>query len=105
MPGQQPDIEAIFYAARQKPPAERPAYLDEACGGDAELRQRVEQYLSAQENIGSFLEEPIVQRPAADLPGQSSTDNTVTESSPEVADGASLDFLSLSQKPDSLGRL
>jgi serine/threonine-protein kinase len=39
--------ETIFTAARQKPtPAERAAYLDEACAGDAELRKRVETLLS-----------------------------------------------------------
>jgi serine/threonine protein kinase/tetratricopeptide (TPR) repeat protein len=52
------DIEAIFFAARQKQPWDRAAYLDEACGADTGLRQRVEQFLSAQADIGSFLEAP-----------------------------------------------
>ena len=35
--------ETIFEAAIQKPnPAERAAYLEGACGGDLELRRRVE---------------------------------------------------------------
>jgi WD40 repeat protein/serine/threonine protein kinase len=50
------DIEAIFFEAQQKPAGERAAYLDEACANDAELRQRVERFLGAQAEIGSFLE-------------------------------------------------
>lgn len=36
-------IKAIYLAAAEKAtPAERATYLDEACAGDADLRQRVE---------------------------------------------------------------
>ncbi len=36
-----PDVKSIFgRAAEIDSPAERAAYLDEACGGDAELRRR-----------------------------------------------------------------
>jgi tetratricopeptide (TPR) repeat protein/serine/threonine protein kinase len=42
--------------------AERSAYLDRACAGDAALRQRVEALLAASAQAGSFL-----QQPAADL--------------------------------------
>jgi WD40 repeat protein/serine/threonine protein kinase len=51
-----PDLEAIFFAACQKPPPEQAAYLDEVCRNDPVLRQRAEQFLSAQLDIGSFLE-------------------------------------------------
>jgi serine/threonine protein kinase/Tfp pilus assembly protein PilF len=71
-----PDLEAIFFAARQQEPQNRAAYLDEACGEDAELRQRVEQFLAAQADIGSFLESPAaasliatVDEPISDRPG------------------------------------
>jgi serine/threonine protein kinase len=53
-----PDVEEIYFAARQKPPADRAVYLDEVCGGNPELRRRVDQFLSAQLEIGSFLERP-----------------------------------------------
>jgi serine/threonine protein kinase len=43
------NLEAIFLAAVGKPSGERSAYLDEACGGDLDLRRRVEQLLSAHE--------------------------------------------------------
>src|SRR5271156_6428228 len=52
-----PDRElAIFSAARRLPAAERAAYLDEACAGDAALRQRVEELIQAGEESGAFLE-------------------------------------------------
>jgi WD40 repeat protein/serine/threonine protein kinase len=56
-----PDIEAVFFAARQKEPADRTAYLDQVCAGKPELRRRIEQLLSAQAEIGSFLEAPASQ--------------------------------------------
>src|SRR5262245_25111388 len=58
MVGKRPDLEAIFFAARQQEPQNRAAYLDEVCGEDAALRQRVEQFLAAQADLGSFLEPP-----------------------------------------------
>jgi len=36
-------------------PEEREQYLDEVCGDDAELRQRVEELLAAQEQSDDFL--------------------------------------------------
>jgi serine/threonine protein kinase len=46
----------IFIAARHiASPADRHAYLAQACGSDAELRQRVEELLQAEDQAGSFL--------------------------------------------------
>jgi serine/threonine protein kinase/tetratricopeptide (TPR) repeat protein len=53
------DLEAVFYAAQHKEAEERAAYLDEVCADDPALRQRVEQFLSAQAEIGSFLEPAV----------------------------------------------
>ena len=39
-------------------PADRTSYLDEACLGNAELRNRVEDLLRAHENAGRFMESP-----------------------------------------------
>src|SRR4030095_6690165 len=36
------EIDRIFAAALERDAAERPAFLDEACGGDAQLRKEVE---------------------------------------------------------------
>ncbi len=52
-------VEALFFAALEKPTAEeRVAYLDEACGGDPDLRRRVERLLDAHPEVGSCLEPP-----------------------------------------------
>jgi serine/threonine protein kinase/tetratricopeptide (TPR) repeat protein len=60
--------EAIFFAALERPPAERAAFLDQACAGDAGLRGRIERMLAAQSHLGGFLDPP--QAPAAPDPGQ-----------------------------------
>jgi serine/threonine protein kinase len=76
----------IFLAALERDdPTERAAYLDQACGADATLRQRVEALLRSHERATDFLEVPVVEQLAGD-------------------DGG-LDFLAPSQKPDSLGCL
>src|SRR4051812_9665539 len=49
----------IFIAALQKEdPAQRRAYLDEACARQPDLRRQVEHLLRLHEGAGSFLEEP-----------------------------------------------
>ena len=52
-----PDRElAVFSAARRLPAAERATYLDQACAGDATLRQHIEQLLQADGEAGAFLD-------------------------------------------------
>src|SRR5437763_14839546 len=76
----------IFLAAAEKDdPTERAAYLDQASGADAWLRQRVEALLRSHERATEFMEVPIVEQLAGD--------------------GGGLDFLAPSQKPGSLGCL
>ncbi|HWX22821.1 MAG TPA: WD40 repeat domain-containing serine/threonine-protein kinase [Candidatus Binatia bacterium] len=61
-----PDREAaVFSAARRVPAGQRAAYLDQACAGDAGLRQRVEELIRANEEAGGFLQElaPEAQQP------------------------------------------
>jgi len=50
--------EPIFTEALKHPVAEREAFLDRACAGDAELRHKVEALLRAYERLGDFLETP-----------------------------------------------
>jgi serine/threonine protein kinase len=53
---------SIFVAALEKgDPAERAAYLDQACAGDAALRQRLERLLLAHQPADSFLEAPAAE--------------------------------------------
>ena len=50
-------VEAIFFAALEmQSPEELAAYLNEACGDDESLRQRVEALLNARPKLGSFLQ-------------------------------------------------
>ena len=65
----------IFAEAMQISSAdERRAFLDRACGDDAELRKRVGGLLDEQEKLGSFLEAPAaavatVERPSSEHVG------------------------------------
>ena len=57
-------VEAVFNAAVEKEtPTERRAYLDGACGSDADLRIQVEVLLEAHDQAGSFLISPEVDEP------------------------------------------
>jgi eukaryotic-like serine/threonine-protein kinase len=62
----------IFAAARQLPPEDRAAYLDEACGDSGQLRCRIEALLNASEQSGAFLEvsaaATLRRIPAASIP-------------------------------------
>src|SRR5271169_6624991 len=49
------DVE-VFTETLLLPAGQRAAYLDRACGGDAELRQRVEALLKGHSEVGDFLE-------------------------------------------------
>ena len=52
-----PSARSVFdHALEIDSPARRQAYLSEACGGDATLRQKVDALLAAHEQAGSFLE-------------------------------------------------
>src|SRR5215217_6702605 len=57
--------ETLFHQARERPPEERAAFLEAACGGDAALRGRLEALLRAADEPGSFLNAP----PAAAVTG------------------------------------
>lgn len=61
------DLE-IFTVAVQLPAGERAVFLERACGGDSELRQRVEALLQTHARLGDFLEQPSAQ-PAKPRPG------------------------------------
>ena len=80
MSGSSP-AEAIFFAALDCPTADRAAFLDRACAGDAGLRARIEQMLAAQSHLGGFLDPPPA--PAAPDPGR-----TGSQEPPAAAPGA-----------------
>ena len=50
----------IFNNALERPdPAARASYLNDACGADAALRQRVEKLLQAHDEAGGFFSQPL----------------------------------------------
>ena len=53
-------VEELFHAAQEHQPEARQAFLDVACGGDADLRRQVELLLVKAEEAGSFLETPAM---------------------------------------------
>jgi serine/threonine protein kinase/tetratricopeptide (TPR) repeat protein len=66
----------LFIAALHKEQGERAAFLAEACGHDADLRQRIERLLRLHADAGSFLQKPAVppgettDSKAGDSPGE-----------------------------------
>ncbi len=76
-------LESLFFAALERAPTERPAFLDDACKDNPALRERVERLLNAQQQAGQFLEAPAQtgtfppaeneQAPTADYPGRDET--------------------------------
>src|SRR2546422_810786 len=65
MPSVQQREEALFAAALERPLAERAAFLDGACQGDARLRRRLEVLLAAHEQPDALPPPPAeVGRPA-----------------------------------------
>ena len=52
-------VNELFEQAVERPAAQRQRFLDDACAGDAALRDAVERRLRADAEAGSFLEEPL----------------------------------------------
>ena len=57
-------LSTILDGALDLPSEARARYLDQACGGDAELRREVEDLLAAEASAGPFLETPAGERSA-----------------------------------------
>src|SRR4051812_32266371 len=55
-------VKAVFQSAvDRETPAERKAFLNEACGTDAALRGRVDALLAAHDNTNSLLDQPAAE--------------------------------------------
>ncbi|MFQ5415107.1 MAG: tetratricopeptide repeat protein, partial [Phycisphaerae bacterium] len=63
MTRQEPDtwmrLQAVFEAARRRPPQDRDAFLTDACAGDTALQRQVERLLAAADRAETFLETPV----------------------------------------------
>ncbi len=99
--------EEIFNAVLELPVgASQDAFLDEVCGGDSDLRGRVNALLSSHFRTGDFLDVPAVEQIQA---GQLQTsEHPMHKGSGDASrnnDISSLSFLTPSTRPDSLGCL
>jgi tRNA A-37 threonylcarbamoyl transferase component Bud32 len=98
----------LFIAALDKPdPAERAAFLDRACAGDAELRRRVAVLLRAHDQASRFLAAPAVEQLQL---GSADPDDPTRTAHPadETAPAAGVDVRALlapADKPGQLGKL
>lgn len=54
-------IEKVFHAALDRAPADREAFLNEACGADSELRAEVIKLLNSLIEAGEFIEQPLLE--------------------------------------------
>ena len=101
------DVTLFAAALEKQSAAERSAFLDEACAGDAAMRQRVEALLHAHEKAGDYLERPAVEQMAEAAPASDATAALNTAGRPDSGEeeDAPLDFLQPSARPGSLGRL
>ena len=55
-----PQLREVLAQAAEVPPAERSAFLDKACSGNAELRAEIDSLLRSLESKGEFLGEPTI---------------------------------------------
>jgi hypothetical protein len=103
---ERPDKRQIFNTAAEiADPAERGAYLEQACEGDARLRAEMEDLLRHDAEAGGFLEQPV----AGDRPTDVLDAVTEPEGPPDAVDPSPdeipLDFLQPCDVPGRLGNL
>jgi serine/threonine protein kinase len=53
-------VEEVLQAALDRPAEERADYLDEACDGDAELKAEAVSLITAHDEAGDFIEQPVL---------------------------------------------
>ena len=63
--------ETLFHEALARAPADRGAFLDAACAGNADLRANVEALLAAHEKSGDLLDKSPLEQTVDSAPGQS----------------------------------
>ena len=56
-------IKELFEEVTEREPADRSAFLQEACGGDEALREEVESLLAEEGRAGDFMKDPVVGAP------------------------------------------
>jgi uncharacterized protein (TIGR03067 family) len=104
-------VKELFLAVLEMPASQRAGYLETACSGDTELRERVEAMLRNHADSGELLRRSPAEilaatgtPPAEAAPGQEPPQSATLAELPRT-DGERLDFLSPSSRPGHLGRL
>ena len=97
--------ELFLHAVGKLPPEQWDGFVAAACKGDAELERQVRHLLQVHREAGSFLETPAVPGVIEELAGQAFDRPNQTEPAGGDGEDVSLDFLTPSEKPGSLGRL
>jgi eukaryotic-like serine/threonine-protein kinase len=70
-------VNELFHSALEREPAQRPAFLDQVCADDQELRKEVESLICSNENPDSFI----------DGPGFGGAAQLLAEESPDLSPG------------------
>ena len=68
------EVDRLLQSVLQRPPEERDAFLQHACAGDEALEREVRSLLTAQQQAGSFLENPAIEAAARSLARQQNKD-------------------------------
>ena len=63
-------VDSLLQSALERPPAERDAFLRQACSGDQALEREVRSLLASEQQAGSFLESPAIEVAARALAGR-----------------------------------
>src|ERR1035438_1924632 len=67
-------VDSLLQSVLERPPEERDAFLRHACAGDETLEREVRSLLTAQQQAGSFLENPAIEAAARSLARQQNKD-------------------------------
>jgi Tol biopolymer transport system component/predicted Ser/Thr protein kinase len=81
-------IEDLYHSAREREPGQRAAFLAEACRGDEELREELDQLLASNSSSGNILDHPVVDLLAISTVAQLTTGVQIGPYSIEAALGA-----------------
>src|SRR5258705_9090856 len=69
-PEQWQKVEEVLQGALDLPAWERASFLDEACGGDDQLRSEATSLVNAYDHAGDFIEQPAIALDARVLVGE-----------------------------------
>jgi serine/threonine protein kinase len=81
-PEQWQKVEEVLQGALDRPPLDRASFLNEACGGDEQLKAEANSLISAYDEAGDFIEQPAIVQDARVLVGGETHDNIGREIGP-----------------------